>query len=302
MLRCMALLALLAVLGSCAAPSSAGSATLHGDPRAVTVFRPGGVRAAWEELVAEASAAEVVFVGENHGHPLGLASAAALFEDISARAPRAALSLEFFERDEQSRLDDYLSGVADLATLERRTTRSAGNFPPGHRAMVETAKANGRSVHASNAPRQYVRIANRTGYEALRKLTWEQRRLFRLPDELIGGRYRTDFDRVMTPDERDPSAAEERERLDNVYRSQSMWDWTMAETLLYALQNGEAPVVHVVGRFHSDFRGGTPQALERLRPRTRALVISFVDAWGDELAETDRERADFVIYVGPSPE
>lgn len=283
-------------------PHGAAPEPLARAPRAVKVFRGDtGAPATWDELVEAASKTEVVFVGENHGHPLGLASAAALFDDVVARAPKAALSMEFLERDEQTRVDDFLRDVSDLATFERRTGRTSGNYPPGHRAMVESAKKNLRAVHAANAPRQYVRIASKQGYEPLTKLTPEQQRLFVVPRELIGGRYRTDFDRVMTPADRDPNAADERERLDHVFRSQQVWDWTMADSLNTALKRGESPVVHVVGRFHSDFNGGTPQALALLRPGTRYQLVSFVDTWGDALAEADKHRGDFVIYVGPSP-
>src|SRR4029079_18353147 len=113
----------------------------------------------------------VVFLGENHGHPLGLATADELFEDVLAREPNAALSLEFFERDEQSRLDDYLTGVSDVAALEKSSERTPGNFPPGHRAMVEAAKRAGRPVHAANAPWQYTTLARKEGYERLAQLT-----------------------------------------------------------------------------------------------------------------------------------
>lgn len=295
---------LLVLVGACAAVAPVPSAPkVELAPREVKLFRGDGAAATWSELVEAASAAEVVFLGENHGHPLGLASAAALFEDVLARSDKASLSLEFFERDEQSRLDDYLSGVSDAATLERRTQRSEGNFPPGHRAMVELAKAKSRPVHASNAPRQYVRIVSQKGYEPLAKLSWEQRRLFRIPDELLSGRYRDDFDRIMTPSGRDPKAADEQARLARVFRSQQMWDWTMAESVFLALQRDEAPVVQVIGRFHSDFRGGTVQALERLRPGTRALVVSYVNEDAPAaLPADDAGRGDFVLYVGPSAE
>ena len=295
---------LLVLVGACAAVAPVPSAPkVELAPREVKLFRGDGAAATWSELVEAASAAEVVFLGENHGHPLGLASAAALFEDVLARSDKASLSLEFFERDEQSRLDDYLSSVSDAATLERRTQRSEGNFPPGHRAMVELAKAKSRPVHASNAPRQYVRIVSQKGYEPLAELSWEQRRLFRIPDELLSGRYRDDFDRIMTPSGRDPKAADEQARLARVFRSQQMWDWTMAESVFLALQRDEAPVVQVIGRFHSDFRGGTVQALERLRPGTRALVVSYVNEDAPAaLPADDAGRGDFVLYVGPSAE
>jgi len=294
------LAATLALTCACAASGGAReSATLSAEAaRGVQLFRGDGRTTNWSELVDAACAADVVFIAENHGHPLGLASAAALFDDVLARAPRAALALEFFERDEQVHLDDYLSGVTDAQQFERASGRSSGNYPPGHRAMVEAAKQAGRPVHAANAPRRYVSLARREGYERLAALGAEQRRLFDVPLALAGGRYRTDFDAVMTPAGTPPSP-EQQERLDAVFRSQQMWDWTMADSVARALFAAQRPVVHVVGNFHVNYGGGTLQALERKLPGVRTLVVSFVTARAEVLADEHRGRGDFVLYVGP---
>ncbi len=285
------------------AGACASTASMRGAPVAAhdaRIFRGDGNEANWDALVDAAAASEVVLIGENHGHPLGLATAARLFDAVLARAPMTSLSLEFFERDDQSRIDDYLQGLSDGATFERRTGRNEGSYPPGHRAMLEAARKAGRPVHGANAPRALVRVARTEGYARLRALTAEQQRLLRIPDELVVGRYREAFDKVMTPEDRDVQAPEERERLDAVFRSQQLWDWTMADAVVDALELGESPVVHVVGRFHVDHDGGTAQVLRKLRPGTKTLVVSFVDAWSDTLAADDASRGDFVIYVGPS--
>jgi uncharacterized iron-regulated protein len=301
-----ALRAMVLAASTCAACATTQRASQPGpapDPRAVRIFHgDNGAPATWDALIGAAASTDVLFLGENHGHPLGLSVAAAIFEDLVHRAPDASLALEFIERDDQSRLDDYLRGVVELDVFEKRAGRTAGNFPPGHRAMVETAKQHQRPVRAANAPRQYVRLASRQGFEPLKRLTEEQQRLFKIPEQLIGGRYREAFDRVMTPAGRDPNAPDERLRLDDVFRSQQIWDWTMADALASGLRAGQAPIAMVIGRFHSDFEGGTPQALALLRPGTRYQLVSFAPAWSDVLAEDDRHRADFVIYVGPSPE
>ena len=81
-----------------------------------------------------------MFVGENHGHPLGLASAAALFEVVVARCPKAALSMEFFERElgvpfpwakyDQIVVDDYSWGGMENTSI---TVLTAGTlFADGH--------------------------------------------------------------------------------------------------------------------------------------------------------------------------
>jgi uncharacterized iron-regulated protein len=264
------------------------------DPRGLAVFRGGdGSTAAWGDVVEAAAGAEVVLIGENHGHALGLAAAAALFEDVLAQpgvAARAALAMEFIERDEQADVDDYLSGVTDGAGFAAASRRTASNFPAGHRAMVEAARRAGRPVVAANAPRRYVRLARTAGFERLTGLGAEQRRLFRLPDVEVGGRYREEFDKLMGGN----SAA--------MFRAQSVWDWTMAESVTRSVAKGDAPTVLVVGRFHVEFDGGTAQAVRLIRPGTRVVTVSFVDAESAALRGEDAGRADFVVYAGPFEE
>jgi uncharacterized iron-regulated protein len=169
--------------------------------------------------------------------------------------------------------------------------------------MVDAAKSQHRPVHAANAPRAYVRVARLDGYERLESLTAEQRRLFTVPAHLAAGRYRDDFDRVMMPADAELFPPDDvHRRLDAAFRAQQLWDWTMADSIATAVEQGERPVVHVVGRFHVDFHGGTVQALERESMGTRIVVVSFVDEESDALRDEDRGRADFVVYVGASAE
>ena len=59
---------------------------------------------------------DVVIIGEMHGHGRGLAVAAALWDDLLARGTgNPALSMEFFERDHQVHIDDYLADLAECA-------------------------------------------------------------------------------------------------------------------------------------------------------------------------------------------
>ncbi len=290
------------------AERAADAAVLSERARSVLVFRGDGAPAAWGAMVDAFADADAVVIGENHGHALGLAFAAEAWADVLARRDRAVLSMEFFNRDEQSRVDDYLSGLWDEAAFVKATNRATPSaYPPGHRAMVEAAKAAGRPVIAANAPRVYVRAASRHGYERLAGLTEDQRRMFRIPDALPTGAYRERYDALMSSPEmashggppKQETPEELRKRLDGGFRSQSLWDWTMAESIAYGLERG-TPVVHVVGRFHSDHEGGLIGALRSLRPGVRVVTVSVVDAWAGALREEDRGRADFVAYVGPS--
>lgn len=317
-------LALAFALAGCASHRPASGAALP-DARSVPIFRGSdGTKVEWGELVNSAAAADVVILGENHGHPLGLLIASALWGDIASRDDsNAALSLEFFERDQQSRVDDYLAGLTDEAAFRLKTARNAGNYPPGHREMLELARAKGLHVIASNAPGVYVKAARDKGFEAMQFYSQSQSRLFKIPDEIPRGHYRESFDQAMgdmpghgapdkgakkeasaTPEEQEARAAREKaqkqERLDAAYRGMCLWDWTMADSIAKARDAGDCPVVHVVGHFHCDFHGGLVQALEHYDEDLKITVVTFVDETSDVLKGADKSRGDFVIYVGPS--
>jgi uncharacterized iron-regulated protein len=256
-----------------------------------------GSAVSWDVLVQRAAQANVVLVGETHGHPEGLAAAAFLFEDLLARDPNGpALALEFFERDEQLVLDELHSGVIDEAEMITALDLSRGSYPPGHRAMLRAALDHGRPVWAANAPRRYVRLARTESYEHLAAFGPRQRALYELPDALTPGDYRERFAEAIGGghSELDPDF------LEGMYRSQNLWDATMADTVREAHADGARPVVLVVGRFHVEFDGGLAQRLEARAPWLRRFSLSVLDVDAEDLREQDRGRADVVIYAGAS--
>lgn len=275
-----------------------------------------GAGISWSEVVERASTADAVIIGEIHGHPAGLATATALFDRIASNTPAAALSLEFFARDRQVALDDYLAGVTDEDAFRKAASQPDANYPPGHRAMVERAKEVGLAVFASNAPRRYVHLARQEGLDRLNRLTDAQRRLFVLPGPLIGGAYRERFfelmsqmtghgegddegdDADLTDQERAERHADEQKKIESYYRSQNIWDATMADTDAQALAAGRRPVVQVVGRFHSDYTGGLVQRLADLAPDATILTIVMTDSDERTFDKSDADRADIVIHVG----
>jgi len=82
---------------------------------------------------------------------------------------RLAVSLEFFERDVQSAMDEYLNGLcreSDLLT----DARPWPNYARDYRPIVEYCKANSLQVVCANALRRHVSLAGRQGAESLLQL------------------------------------------------------------------------------------------------------------------------------------
>jgi uncharacterized iron-regulated protein len=262
-------------------------------PPAAAIVDGEGHPIALDEVVRRAVVADVVLLGEVHGHPAGLALAAHLFERIAASGRPAALSLEFMERDEQAALDAYVAGTIDADELARRRRENA-SFPAGHRAMVDAARARGLPVIAANAPRRHVRKARLEGWDALRALPAAERALFVVPEVMPHQGYAARFAEAMGAD---PHGAGADERITAFYRAQLVWDATMADSIVRAIDAQRAPVVHVVGRFHVEHDGGLAQLVRLARPAARMFTLVVAEAPSDD----DRGRADAIAYVGPAP-
>lgn len=298
------LLALLVMVG-CSTPSQRSPATNNAlpaiDARAVTIRHGDGSGAAdWNSVVADMASSKAVLIGEMHGHELGLAVAADLFEDILTDNPLAVLSMEFYERDEQVALDDYLAGVSDRDAFRKAANRTESNNPPGHERMVNSAKQASRPVIASNAPRRYTKLARTDGYEALSTLTPLQRSLFDIPPQLrIESAYHERFYEAMGG----MASHGGDEMMKGFFRSQALWDRTMASSIARAGLLG-SPVVHVVGYFHIQFGSepGGSGLVDDLRsmyqPDDKIVTIIMLDRADQPLVDEDLNIADYVVYVG----
>lgn len=254
------------------------------------------------KLIDRTRDADAVLFGELHGHPVGLPVAAAIWQDmlrVRDRDETPALLLEFFERDQQLAIDEYLGGMIEEEEFIQKSGRSASNFPEGHQAMFNATKDAGGVVIAANAPRRYVRLARLQGYDHLRAMSPAQRATFVLPRDETGPKaYRDRFVDLMGG----PDMSHGQSGPEDFLRSQLMWDATMADSVARALKAGHEPVALVIGRFHVEFDGATRLYLERMRPGADVLSIVMVDRWSEELAEEDKGRGDIVIYVGPAEE
>src|SRR5690606_16413587 len=109
-------------------------------PGEFRVFTGAGARATLDDVIGAMAAAQVVFIGETHDDPtahmlqLELLQRATLAygRTTAARRP-VALSLEFFERDAQLPLDEYLAGLiteSSFRTDARPWPRYATDYRP----------------------------------------------------------------------------------------------------------------------------------------------------------------------------
>ena len=299
------------------------------------VFTGAGEPATLDDIVAAMAPHTVVFVGETHDDPTQHMLEAELWKrayeaygdsSVAGAGSRSvALSLEFFQRDTQPIVDEYL---ADLITDKafKADGRPWPRYETDYRPMVEFAKENGLAVIAANAPRRYANRVTRLGRESLDVLSAEAKEsLPPLPYGKASDAYRKQWIEVISevmeeegmkcgiPVEqliaegvdavaRAPAGAHG--NMGNQMDSQVLWDASMAYWVSeYLADHPDALVLHMVGGFHVERGTGTPEHLEAYRPGTSRLIISMqpvedVDTfepapegeWGDFVIQTDQSR------------
>jgi uncharacterized iron-regulated protein len=299
------------------------------------VFTGSGDVAALQDVVTAMQFHEVVFLGETHDDPTAHLLELELLSQVDSTlsSPVAhrgterdvTLSVEFFQRDVQGIVDEYVAGlISEGAFLE--DVRPWPRYGSDYRHLVEYAKAHGIRILAANAPRRYVNRVGRLGRKSLEGLSAEaQLWLPPLPYGDASNEYRDQWVRAIMDVaelERDPCGLASEDSsvvrevpaehpsthhhadMGNQLDAQLLWDATMAYAISdYLLREPDNLIIHIVGSFHVERGTGTPEFLERYRPGTSSMTViirpvadieTFEPApdgqWGDFVIQTDRSR------------
>jgi uncharacterized iron-regulated protein len=259
----------------------------------------------WEQLLLAMENADVIILGESHTDARGHAIQAELITAALQRWDNMTLSLEEFDRSQQATLDAFQRGelsAKDLQAIGDFVTPAVrNNWMDWSLPKLEAARKGNATLLASNAPLQYSRLVRNVGCDNLPELPMEERTLFECPAASEDPVYKARFVASLTsavsrskPQGLKPLGAAQTDRM---FRSQRVWDATMADSIVQARAAGSAKVLHVVGNVHADFNGGLVQELRYRDPDSRVLVISLVPTRSARLLDADRGRADFIIYT-----
>lgn len=248
------------------------------DPTAFRVYDSSGAVISLDAIVDRAMKAGVLMIGETHDDPTAHALELELLKRVTERAEarrdlvNIVLSMEMFERDVQSILDEYLSGII----TESQMTAAARPWPrykTDYRPSVEYARAHNLPVIAANAPRRYVNRASRLGRASLDILSSEAKRwLAPIPYPQPSAEYRARFLATMGGMHGEGASADS--MMARLLDAQSLWDATMAWSMAEAMRaQPSSMIVHMVGAFHIERWGGTVAQLQGYRPGVKVFTV-----------------------------
>jgi len=236
-----------------------------------------------DKLVKELAQYDVVFFGENHNssinHWLQLKITEALYEKKNGQI---MLGAEMFERDNQSHLNQYLSGKFDAKTL-KDSARLWNNYPTDYKPLVDFAKDKKLTFVATNIPRRYASQTSKEGLESLNRLSEKEKTyIAQLPIKVT----------LNTPGYTEMKAMmgehAEGTKVMNFIAAQATKDATMAESILKSWQAGKT-FIHYNGNYHSKEFGGIYWYIKQKNPTLKMAVISVFESENPELKVLEKE-------------
>lgn len=267
------------------------------NPDNYKIYDAKGNPATLEQILEAVAKNDVVFLGEQHDDATAHALQFQIFKTaVEKYSPnrKITLSLEMFERDVQTVVNEYLAGLISENHF-MSSSRPWGNYKTDYRPLVELAKEKKFDVIAANSPRRYVNMVSRGGREKLNALSPEAKTwLPPLPYAQPSEAYSKKFKALMG------NAPEASAGLDNILSSQSLWDAGMAYWISESLKKNKGElVIHLNGAFHTENRIGTVDHLLKYRPNTKVLVVTM--RYENDFKTFDKAKhtdlGDFVILT-----
>lgn len=243
-----------------------------------------GKEVKFDKIVNDLANYDIVLFGEHHNnsinHWLQLQLTKALYEK---KKNNLVLGAEMFERDNQSQLNDYLSGTLNEKAL-KDSMRLWNNFTTDYKPLVDFAKSNQLEFIATNIPRRYASIVAKKGIDSLNTVTTKEKSyMMKFPVEVTLDTPGYPEMLEMMGDHAGPNAM-------NFVAAQAVKDATMAESIYANFKAGQL-LLHYQGDFHSKQYGGIFWYLKKLNPDLKIAVISVFESEDDKLPLT---KEDFI--------
>lgn len=242
------------------------------------------------QLASKLQKYDVVFFGEYHDqseiHQYELELLEAMYK---AKGAKLALSMEMFEADNQSKLNNFL---ADTLSEENflAASRPWPNYRTDYAPLVNFAKEKKMPVIAANVPRFLAahvakNNASTEGVEAQYQ-QWLPKHTY-APEGAYKDKFYAQMSSPAAPMKMPP------QRLAAVYAAQCLKDDKMAESIAaFADAHQNLQILHINGCFHSDAHLGTAQKLEALRPELKVAVITPLE----RKQKGEKPAGDFVVW------
>lgn len=265
--------------------------SMKNDKPAYKLFDVKGKNASYKDLIQEASDADIVFFGELHDNPICHWLEYEITADMfAAKGKNLVLGAEMFESDNQLITNEYLAGLIKEKDFEAQS-RLWPNYKTDYKRLLNFARDSSLKFIATNIPRRYAAMVNKSGFESLNKAD-KNALQFIAPLPIL-------YDSTLAcyADIAKAMGGGPAHETTNIKKAQAMKDATMAYFIMRNFSKGKT-FLHFNGSYHSDRFQSIVWYLKQADPTLKIVTISSVEQKDVEDLEKESEGlADFIIAV-----
>lgn len=253
--------------------------------------------ASLEQLVGSVKPGSILILGENHGIPSHRDQHIAILNGLRAKGHKISVGLEFVNYTDQVFVDQYRNGQINDQEFLTSIKWGGFGFEYYKQQLIFPIIELGEKSLGLNLPRT---ISSKISRQGLASLTEDDLKMMPPNFQLGRDSYKARFMDVAGVHCKVP---------ENCFAAQSSWDDTIAwQAVQFIQQNPDQVLVIVIGEFHVQYGGGTPDRILARLPS--ANIISLSQIWAEGM--TDEEiglalqpsavegpRADFIWVSKP---
>ncbi len=264
---------------------------------AYQLFKQSGKPAGYEQLLQDATEADIVLFGELHNNPICHWLELQLLKDIyNRKKDKIVLGAEMFEADNQLILDEYAQGRISARQFEAEA-RTWDNYVTDYKPLVEFSMAHQVPFVATNIPRRYAGMVAKSDLAALDSLSAEAKQwIAPLPiqvDLSLPG-----YKKMTEPMEGNMVHGHGMNmNISNMAKAQAVKDATMAHFISSNWQSGKT-FLHINGSYHSENFEGIVWYLQKQNPSLKILTIASVEQENmNKLNEKSKDIATYILAI-----
>jgi uncharacterized iron-regulated protein len=261
--------------------------------QAYKIFNAKGKKVSYKKMIKKLSKADIVLFGEHHDNSINHWLELVVTKDL-AKTRGLTLGAEMIEADNQTALNDYLSGKIDKKGLDS-LARLWKNYKTDYKPLVDFAKSKHIKFIATNVPRRYASKIFRKGFEALDSISDEEKTwIAPLP---------------IAYDKELPGYVKMKAMMgghggENLPKAQAIKDATMGYFIYQNLESGKL-FIHYNGSYHSDNYEAISWYLNKYHSLNKAKnkelnIITIGISKQDNIKKLDSEHkniANFIIAI-----
>lgn len=263
------------------------------DKPAYQLFDKNGNATSYNVLLKDALNADIILFGEIHNNPICHWLERELAESIyKVKGKQLILGAEMFETDNQLIINEYLNDKIKESNFEAEA-KLWNNYKTDYKPLVIIAKKNRIPFFATNIPRRYAAMVNRSGFEALDSLGVDAKMY--IPPLPI--KYDPELKCYKQMVSNMGSSSMSGHSNSNLSKAQAIKDATMAYNIAKNWVKGKI-FLHFHGTYHSDNFESIYWYLKQINSNLKIITISTVEQSSIDILEKESiNKADYILCI-----